>query len=220
MAGDTGPEGRNAGEFDLDQALGLALKMRRMGLGLSLDNVCDRINSRTSLGWTGGTISKIESGGRRIRVGELAVLCWALETTAADLLDSPWPLSPPLQGWTGADIAASLTRVETAVALDPDALEEARRARVEAELRSAVTRALRTDLGAGNEPDAETLEGVVFRLYGQSIVDERDHRADGRWWRYESEGVGLPESARSAFRADATREITSELLDALRGDGE
>ena len=97
----------------IEKVIGTAAKMRRMKLGLSLDQVCDRVNGVSKLNWPASTLSRVESGGRKLRVGELAMLCFALECTASDLMDAAVKLDETYPFWTAREFAVLLTESDT-----------------------------------------------------------------------------------------------------------
>ena len=228
-----GDDERKGEEYDLDQVIGTAVKQRRMKLGLSLDDLCDRINAETTLGWVAGTVSKIESGKRRLKVAELAVLCWALETDAGYLIDSPWQLAPPYQGWTGQRMADNLTRKRGRTDLiDEGKAHAAQEARRDSELKARIAKSLElrdpmvTDDGSElwyaphHEEAVVDLDEVAFRLFGDSLLGAREgitaELIDEREaWR---QGKELPEGLKRQAQAEATRRITRLLAEALYGE--
>lgn len=197
--------------------------------GLSLDDVCDRVNALTDLNWVAGTLSKLESGKRRVRVPELAVLCQALETGALDLLTGSDELAAPWAGWTGSRMAAQLlrgihtgegitvTQIPTSqleellgpLVLD-DRVAEQRRKRQADELDQVIARALGLD-----PEDLPELQAVAFQEFGRDALDERDATVDVFMQQIEDRGVEYDSSrwhvSQARLRASATKSMISQL---------
>ena len=194
---------------DIDAVIGANVRRAREEQGLSLDDLCDRINTEADLNWVAGTLSRLETGTRRLRVPELAVLCRSLGVSAEDLLTDDEPLTAPWDQFTGRTMASALaggsrTPLEGWAG---DRVAEQRRKRLADDLDQVVLRALGLE-----SADLAELRNVAFLDYGRDLIDERDRRVEFE----EDQGRGSPwgphsPAALAKYRAAATREITSEL---------
>lgn len=221
---DSPAQDRAPGTHSLDEVIGAAVKMRRMQLGLSLDDVCDRINAETTLNWPPATMSRIEAGKRKIRVGEMGILCAVLQASLTNLMDSKAKLGDGLEGWTPRGLAGFMVldyeEIEREVNLD---LAMQRRAeRLNEELRGHIMKSLdiqpvvQDDEAGKARFGGEWFDSLVFRQYGQNLYDEREARVEGQIFQWQQQGATYPEGVEKQLRADATRNMIAELREAMR----
>jgi transcriptional regulator with XRE-family HTH domain len=209
----------------------------RTSNGLTQDQLAARLWT-VGLELSRSAVTAFERDGRKFSVGEFVLLCTALGTTPQAMLagDETVRLTPqataPLArvrhllgkqsaklGWrdvegfepatsrrrehrereaarTGAEFAAVAARLPGAKWVEA---EEA--AHLEAEVRAAGRLGL----------TPYEVASLAFRLWGQSLTDERDQRATERL------GTGTPERSARMIRAHITTLLEKELRDALEG---
>jgi transcriptional regulator with XRE-family HTH domain len=114
--------------------------------------------------WSAGTVSIVESGGRQVRVAELADLCGVFGLSVDHFV---------------GDIAARRFAGEMPQ-LSPRATESEMRAAAAVELEQHVIRRLRE---AGHELTTSEVRALVSEQYEQSLIDHRDSLAyeSGHW---------------------------------------
>lgn len=196
--------------IDLDELIGANVRALRMRAGLSLDGMCDAVNALAPLSWASGSLSKAEQGGRRWRIGELAIVARVLGVGVAELLEGSGPLGEPFESFTGSELASALlasTRSRGA-GVDAARVEEVKRARLEAELEAVVARALQLE----GEEELEELRAVVSVDYRCALLEERDARVEEEAALFTHRVGRSPSSSfLAAARASATKELIAEL---------
>lgn len=179
----------------------------------------DLINAEApGLGWGDGTVSRIENGGRRLRIGEVAVLCAVLQVGVGALLEGDSPLAEPFQGWSGDQLAAALTAKASKPRVNPvleasEAAAEARGARLLADLERTVVTSLATGRESEQQIDLlyEWVRMQSQKRWGHDLLTERDYRVTDEALELHERGIPSGDKAYARLRAWATRSIITEL---------
>jgi hypothetical protein len=205
-------------DTDIDALIGENLKTLRLRAGLSGGALVDLINAKAGLGWGDGVISRIEAGGRRLRIAEVAVLCDVLQVGVSALLEGDSPLAEPFQAWTGNQLAAAMTTKSSKPRVNPvleasEAAAEARGARLLADLERTVVQALATGKESEQQIDLlyEWVRMQSQKRWGHDLLTERDYRVTDEALELHERGIPSGDKAYSRLRAWATRGLIAEL---------
>lgn len=177
--------------------------------GFSQESVA-RAMQEIGLAWTRGTVAAIEGGSRRISLGELLTLTWALGATVEDLVTPHSDDGEPLASWIELSPGLQARRVAS--------LLHGELAPKDVRQRDAPAQAGQPDLAdrlaaQKLEISVDEVAARARKLWGMSLTDKRDEVLTQR---LRKDGLNAHDEASRAPLLQALRgHITRELYRAL-----